>query len=93
MDYKEQIEKEAEKANGYALYGKNGEKALAFYEGYISGVNSKISERIKIEFAISVLDDILKLQESDNLYSEIENKITELKKLTMDKLKQARDGN
>ena len=92
MDYKEQIEKEAKEYaknthNGYFINQDGREK------GFISGVNSKISERIKIEFAISVLDDILKLQESDNLYSEIENKITELKKLTMDKLKQARDGN
>lgn len=89
--YKEQIEKEAE-IEMIEYFGEietqTRHTAKSFF---ISGVNSKISERIKIEFAISVLDDILKLQESDNLYSEIENKITELKKLTMDKLKQAKD--
>jgi len=74
--YKEEIEKEARE---YAYSFGNGIFNDGLYSGFISGVNSKISERIKIDFALSVLDDILKLQESDNLYSEIENKITELK--------------
>lgn len=77
--YREEIKQEAEKANGYSLYGKNGEKALAFYEGYISGVNSKISERIKIEFAIECLEEIDKENDLWEMLSKLQNKITELK--------------
>lgn len=74
MDYKEQIEKEAKEYEKWNHYS-----CSPTVNAFISGVNSKISERIKIEFAISVLEDILKLEESDNLYSEILNKITKLK--------------
>lgn len=72
--YKEQIEKEAKEYEKWNHYS-----CSPTVNAFISGVNSKISERIKIEFAISVLEDILKLEESDNLYSEILNKITKLK--------------
>ena len=75
--FKEEIDKEA---NEYAYAFGNGIFNDGLYKGFVDSFNSKISERIKIDFALSVLDDVLKLKESDNLYSEIENKITELKK-------------
>mgnify|MGYP003511068027 CR=1 FL=1 len=90
--YKEKIEKEAEKVMMNYLTGNNPDGDFIhstigaddnknwWIAGYNACLNSKISERIKIDFALSVLDDVLKLKESDNLYSEIENKITELKK-------------
>ncbi len=78
--YKEQIEKEAkEYADSFYPNQEYNNYMGCLKSGFISGVNSEIAERIKIEFAISVLEDILKLEESDNLYSEILNKITKLK--------------
>ena len=49
MDYKEQIEKEA---NEYAYAFGNGIFNDGLYKGFVDSFNSKISERIKVEFAI-----------------------------------------
>ena len=80
--YKEQIEKEAE-IEMIEYFGEietqTRHTAKSFF---ISGVNSKISERIKVEFAISVLEEIkLPLLEDWDSFAvkRIENKITELK--------------
>lgn len=77
--YKEQIEKKA--AEFAYTFGK-GIYNDGLYSGFISGVNSKISERIKVDFAISVLEEIkIPLLEDWDSFAvkRIENKITELK--------------
>ena len=80
MDYKEQIEKEAKE---YAdilegdFHGTCRVTDDCFIECFESGVNSKISERIKIDYCISVLN---KLSVDNGVVGFIENKITELKK-------------
>jgi hypothetical protein len=60
MDYKEQIDKEAEKVMMNYLTGNNPEGDFIHStigaddnkNWWIAGVNSKISERIKVEFAL-----------------------------------------
>ena len=80
MDYKEQIEKEAKEYaknthNGYFINQDGREK------GFISGVNSEISERIRIDFAIECLEEIKQESPFNNYvpHQYFENKITELK--------------
>ena len=76
MDYKEQIEKEA-KSNADLFYQENRDVKFSNYEyGFHDGVNSKISERIKVEYAIDILN---KLSVDNGTVGFIENKITELK--------------
>jgi len=54
-----ELELEAEKANGYAYYGKPlGEKYLAFNEGFIAGATNKWVEKQKLEFAIEQLNKL-----------------------------------
>lgn len=53
----DEVEVLAEKANGYSLYGKNGEKAIAFHEGFIGGYNKraethKWTDKDMVEFQI-----------------------------------------
>ena len=82
MDYKEQIEKEAKE-----LYPSSGEDScyvdidLTSQDGFISGVNSKISERINVEFAMEVLEELKQESPFPNYvpHQYIQNKITELK--------------
>ena len=78
--FKEQIEKEASEYaknthNGYFINQDGREK------GFISGVNSKISERIKLEFALEVLEELKQESPFPNYvpHQYINNKITELK--------------
>ena len=78
--FKEQIEKEASEYaknthNGYFINQDGREK------GFISGVNSKISERIKVEFALEVLEELKQESPFPNYvpHQYINNKITELK--------------
>lgn len=79
-DYKEAIEKEAEK---YAVKDFADKSSFEFhtqYTSFISGVNSKIAERIKIEFALGILNE---LEESDDVFAISDNlckKISELKR-------------
>ena len=78
MDYKEQIEKEAKEYaknthNGYFINQDGREK------GFISGVNSKISERIKVEFAIEQMEWLKRVLANVQTNSVIDSKITELK--------------
>lgn len=78
-DYKEAIEKEAEK---YAIKDFGDKSSFEFhtqYTSFIEGVNSKIAERIRIEFAIKLLEDIRNeyFELGYNCYS-IEVKISEL---------------
>lgn len=78
-DYKEEIEKETEK---YAVKDFADKSSFEFhtqYTSFIVGVNSKIAERIKIEFAIKLLEEIRDeyFESGYNCYS-IENKISEL---------------
>ena len=76
--FKEEIEKEA---NEYAYAFGNGIFNDGLYRGFVDSFNSKISERIKIDFAISMLDEIwIKANTSEYMISRyIQNKITELK--------------
>jgi len=82
MDYKEQIEKEAE-IEMIEYFGEietqTRHTAKSFF---ISGVNSKISERIKVEFALEVLEELKQKSPFPNYvpHQYINNKITELKK-------------
>lgn len=80
MDYKEQIEKEAYDyvypCNPLIQNFHDG-----LYTGFISGVNSKIAERIRIEYAISVLEEIRILSSKPAMPNAILNKISELKKI------------
>jgi len=83
MDYKEQIEKEAKE-----LYPSSGEDScyvdidLTSQDGFISGVNSKISERINVEFALKILEELKQESPFPNYvpHQYINNKITKLKK-------------
>lgn len=79
--YKEQIEKEA---NEYAKTFYPNEEYNNFMgclqTGFISGVNSKIAERIKYEFAIEVLEEVKNtIDIYTKSYNNIDSKITELK--------------
>ena len=74
MDYKEQIEKEAKEYEKWNHYS-----CSPTVNAFISGVNSKISERIKLEFAISVLESIKTIHDETFTQQGIRNKITELK--------------
>ena len=78
--FKEQIDKEAKDFaknthNGYFINQDGREK------GFISGVNSKISERIKVEFTLEVLEELKQESPFPNYvpHQYINNKITELK--------------
>ena len=77
--YKEQIEKEA---NEYAN-GKSSSNVFkqAHIDDFINGVNSKISERIKVEFALKILEELKQESPFPNYvpHQYINNKITELK--------------
>jgi len=73
--YREEIEKEAEE---YWRLNRCENKGFLVYELFNGGVNSKISERLKIDFAISVLEE-LNNREDPFLLSSLRNKITELK--------------
>ena len=83
-----ELEIEAEKANGYAYYGKPlGEKYLAFNEGFIAGATSnsakeywyKQFENQKLEFAIEQLKSIKTMGfEEAFICIEIYNKVKEL---------------
>ena len=79
--YKEQIEKEAE-IEMIEYFGEietqTRHTAKSFF---ISGVNSKISERIKVEFALEVLEELKQESPFPNYvpHQYINNKITELK--------------
>lgn len=83
MDYKEQIEKEA-KRFAYPMETNNPlieNFQDGVYKGFISGVNSKISERIKVEFTLEVLEELKQESPFPNYvpHQYINNKITELK--------------
>jgi len=74
--YREEIEKEAEE---YWRLNRCENKGFLVYELFNGGVNSKISERIKIEFAIECLEEIDKEDDLWEMLSKLQNKITELK--------------
>lgn len=80
-----ELELEAEKANGYAYYGKPlGEKYLAFNEGFIAGATSKWVEKQKLEFAIEQLNEIkskmsfFEISNMENTLDNLHYKIQEL---------------
>ena len=54
--YREEIEKEAEE---YWRLNRCENKGFLVYELFNGGVNSKISERIKIDFAVECLNEII----------------------------------
>ncbi len=76
MDYKEQIEKEA---NEYAYAFGNGIFNDGLYKGFVDSFNSKISERIKVEFAIEQMEWLKRVLANVQTNSVIDSKITELK--------------
>jgi len=78
MDYKEQIEKEA---NEYAYAFGNGIFNDGLYKGFVDSFNSKISERIKLEFTLKILEELKQESPFPNYvpHQYINNKITELK--------------
>ena len=76
MDYKEQIDKEA---NEYAYAFGNGIFNDGLYKGFVDSFNSKISERIKVEFAIEQMEWLKRVLANVQTNSVINNKITELK--------------
>jgi len=72
--FKEEIEKEAkeyEKLNHYSC--------SPTVNAFKSGVNSKISERIKVEFAIEQMEWLKRVLANVQTNSVIDSKITELK--------------
>ena len=83
MDYKEQIEKEAE-IEMIEYFGEietqTRHTAKSFF---ISGVNSKISERIKVEFTLEVLEKLKKESPFPNYvpHQYINNKINKAKEI------------
>ena len=79
MDYKEQIKKEA---NEYAYAFGNGIYSDGLYKGFVDSFNSKISERIKVEFTLKILDELKQESPFPNYvpHQYINNKITKLKK-------------
>lgn len=84
MDYKEQIEKEA---YNYAYKEKKVELPRNDFNygrevGFIDAFNSKISERIKVDFTLEVLEELKQKSPFPNYvpHQYINNKITELKK-------------
>jgi hypothetical protein len=91
--YKEKIEKEAEKVMMNYLTGNNPDGDFIhstigaddnknwWIAGYNACLNSKISERIKIDFAIECLEEIKQESPFNNYvpHQYFENKITELK--------------
>jgi hypothetical protein len=77
--YREEIEKEAEE---YWRLNRCENKGFLVYELFNGGINSKIAHRIKIDFAVECLQDILFETErfiSDDAEEMILKKITELK--------------
>jgi len=76
MDYKEQIEKEA---NEYEKW--NHYSCSPTVNAFKSGVNSKISERIRVDFAMKILEELKQESPFPNYvpHQYINNKITELK--------------
>ena len=74
--YKEQIEKEA---NEYAYAFGNGIFNDGLYKGFVDSFNSKISERIKVEFAIEQMEWLKRVLANVQTNSVIDSKITELK--------------
>ena len=76
MDYKEQIDKEA---NEYAYAFGNGIFNDGLYKGFVDSFNSKISERIKVEFAIEQMEWLKRVLANVQTNSVIDSKITELK--------------
>jgi len=70
-----ELELEAEKANGYAYYGKPlGEKYLAFNEGFIAGATSNWIEKQKLQFAIGLLK-VIEQPNGDLLGNKIKQQI------------------
>ena len=74
--FKEEIEKEA---NEYAYAFGNGIFNDGLYKGFVDSFNSKISERIKVEFAIEQMEWLKRVLANVQTNSVINNKITELK--------------
>lgn len=74
--FKEEIEKEA---NEYAYAFGNGIFNDGLYKGFVDSFNSKISERIKVEYAISILEEVRELYTKPFMHVALQNKITELK--------------
>ena len=74
--FKEQIEKEA---NEYEKW--NHYSCSPTVNAFKSGVNSKISERLKVEFTLEVLEELKQESPFPNYvpHQYINNKITELK--------------
>jgi len=90
MDYKEQIEKEAKKhaqqmwgiyVDDLDTHGTDLTIGEISEKDFISGVNSKISERIKLEFTLKILEELKQESPFPNYvpHQYINNKITELK--------------
>ena len=94
--FKEEIEKEAIEYANYSWKELAREKqdangSMEYFDGYdiedcckdgfISGVKSKISERIKVEFALKILEELKQESPFPNYvpHQYINNKITELK--------------
>lgn len=74
--FNEEIEKEA---NEYAYAFGNGIFNDGLYRGFIDSFNSKISERIKVEFAIEQMEWLKRVLANVQTNSVIDSKITELK--------------
>ena len=74
--FKEEIEKEA---NEYAYAFGNGIFNDGLYKGFVDSFNSKISERIKVEFAIEQMEWLKRVLANVQTNSVIDSKITELK--------------
>jgi hypothetical protein len=76
--FKEEIEKEA---NEYAYAFGNGIYSDGLYKGFVDSFNSKISERIKVEFTLKILEELKQESPFPNYvpHQYIQNKITELK--------------
>jgi len=74
--FKEEIEKEAKEYEKWNHYS-----CSPTVNAFISGVNSKISERIKVEFALKILEELKQESPFPNYvpHQYIQNKITELK--------------
>ena len=74
--FKEEIEKEAKEYEKWNHYS-----CSPTVNAFKSGVNSKISERIKVEFALKILEELKQESPFPNYvpHQYINNKITELK--------------
>jgi hypothetical protein len=74
--YREEIEKEAEE---YWRLNRCENKGFLVYELFNGGINSAISERIKIEYAIECLNSIYAEIDTQKSRKVVINKIRELK--------------